>query len=122
MARGRFVLLALLVAAAAPLRAQSLAAEPSVPLAPSMSAPAVESSAPVGPAVSSQRTAAHVAESNAPLKAAMPANAGLGQARAMMVVGAAAFVAGAIIGGTPGTIIMVGVGVIGLVGLYDYLQ
>jgi hypothetical protein len=48
--------------------------------------------------------------------------AGLGQAQAMMVVGAAALITGAIIGGDPGTIIMVGGAVIGLYGLYQYLQ
>ena len=54
--------------------------------------------------------------------AAAASHANLGQARAMMIVGAAALVAGAIIGDTPGTVIMVGGAVIGLVGLYDYLQ
>jgi hypothetical protein len=53
---------------------------------------------------------------------ALPSHADLGQARAMMIVGVAALVAGAVIGDTPGTIIMVGGAVIGLVGLYDYLQ
>ena len=53
---------------------------------------------------------------------ALPSRANLGQARAMMIVGVAALFAGAIIGDTPGTIIMVGGAVIGLVGLYDYLQ
>ena len=51
-----------------------------------------------------------------------PNRAGLGQARALMIVGVAALVAGAIIGGTPGTVVMVGGAVIGLIGLYDYLQ
>ena len=48
--------------------------------------------------------------------------AGLGQPMAMMVVGGAAVLLGAIIGDTPGTIIMIGGAVIGLVGLYEYLQ
>ncbi|HXD48299.1 MAG TPA: hypothetical protein VN600_05975 [Gemmatimonadaceae bacterium] len=52
----------------------------------------------------------------------LASTANLGQARAMMIVGVAALFAGAIIGDTPGTIIMVGGAVIGLVGLYDYLQ
>ncbi|HWH52967.1 MAG TPA: hypothetical protein VN651_15585 [Gemmatimonadaceae bacterium] len=52
----------------------------------------------------------------------LASKANLGQARAMMIVGVAALFAGAIIGDTPGTIIMVGGAVIGLVGLYDYLQ
>lgn len=51
-----------------------------------------------------------------------PTNANLGQARAMMIVGVGGLIAGAIIGGTPGTIIMVGGAVVGLFGLYDYLQ
>jgi hypothetical protein len=44
------------------------------------------------------------------------------QARAMMIVGVAGLIAGAIIGDTPGTIIMVGGTVVGLIGLYEYLQ
>jgi len=41
---------------------------------------------------------------------------------AMMIVGGATFLAGAIVGDTPGTIMMVGGAVIGLIGLYQYLQ
>jgi hypothetical protein len=44
------------------------------------------------------------------------------QSQAMMIVGVAALIAGAIIGDTPGTIIMVGGTVVGLIGLYEYLQ
>ncbi len=44
------------------------------------------------------------------------------QSRAMMIVGGAGLIVGAIIGGTPGTIVMVGGGVVGLIGLYNYLQ
>jgi predicted phage tail protein len=47
---------------------------------------------------------------------------GAGQSVAMMVVGAAAIVTGAIIGGNGGTAIAVGGGVIGLVGLYRYMK
>ena len=46
----------------------------------------------------------------------------MGQDKAMMVVGVAALVAGAIIGGTAGTVVMVGGAVVGLMGLYNYLQ
>jgi hypothetical protein len=49
-------------------------------------------------------------------------HAGLGQSKALMIVGGAALVAGAIVGGKPGTIIMVGGAIVGLVGLYQYLQ
>jgi uncharacterized membrane protein YiaA len=41
---------------------------------------------------------------------------------AMMIVGGAALVVGAVIGGQAGTIVMVGGAVIGLVGLWNYLQ
>jgi hypothetical protein len=69
------------------------------------------------------RVAAHYPASKAVAHAAMAApRRGLGQAQAMMVVGLGALLAGAIIGGTPGTIIMVGGAVVGLLGLYDYLQ
>lgn len=55
-------------------------------------------------------------------RAAARAGAALGQSKAMMVVGLGGLIVGAIIGGTPGTIIMVGGAVVGLVGLYNYLQ
>jgi hypothetical protein len=50
------------------------------------------------------------------------ARANLGQSRALMIVGAVALVTGAVIGGDPGTLIMVGGAIIGLYGLYEYLQ
>ena len=40
----------------------------------------------------------------------------------MMIVGGAALIAGGFIGGAAGTLIMVGGAVLGLYGLYDYLQ
>lgn len=46
----------------------------------------------------------------------------LGEAKAEMVVGAAAFLAGAIIGGDAGTVLMVGGSVVGLYGLWNYLK
>src|SRR5256885_3033413 len=49
-------------------------------------------------------------------------NAGLGQSQAMMIVGGAAILVGAIIGGDAGTVFMVGGAVVGLYGLYQYLQ
>jgi hypothetical protein len=41
---------------------------------------------------------------------------------ALMVVGGAALLVGAVVGGNSGTIIMVGGGVVGLYGLWNYLQ
>jgi hypothetical protein len=53
---------------------------------------------------------------------ATPPREHVGSNVALMIVGGATLVVGAIIGGTAGTIVMVGGGVIGLVGLYRYLQ
>lgn len=63
----------------------------------------------------------HAATSSAPAAFAS-ANKGLGQAKAMMGVGIVGFVAGALINGDSGRIIMVGSAVVGLYGLYLYLQ
>jgi hypothetical protein len=41
---------------------------------------------------------------------------------AMMIVGGAVMVAGAVIGGDAGTIVMIGGGVVGIIGLWRYLQ
>ena len=41
---------------------------------------------------------------------------------AMMIVGGAGLLVGAVIGGGPGTIVMIGGGLVGLVGLWNYLQ
>ncbi|MBA3889222.1 MAG: hypothetical protein H0X64_01715 [Gemmatimonadaceae bacterium] len=47
---------------------------------------------------------------------------GLGQSRALMFVGLATLIAGAVIGDEAGTIIMVAGAGIGLWGLYQYLK
>jgi hypothetical protein len=54
--------------------------------------------------------------------AAMQSRAGLGQSRALMFVGLATLIAGAVIGGDAGTVIMIAGAGIGLWGLYQYLQ
>ncbi|MGI8400256.1 MAG: hypothetical protein ACR2NS_01450 [Gemmatimonadaceae bacterium] len=45
-----------------------------------------------------------------------------GQDVAMMAVGVGAMIAGALIGGTAGTIILIGGAAVGLFGLYHYLE
>jgi hypothetical protein len=77
----------------------------------------------VGPSRDGLRAGVHLAETARPSQPlAAPNHAGLGEARAMMIVGGAALIVGAVIGDTPGTLIMVGGAVVGLVGLYRYLQ
>lgn len=131
----RVVVLSLLVAGVAPLHAQIV-----VPAATSDSTPVVsdsvqrtsdisDSAVPqqpttLGASMTGLRAGVHARETRRPDRPtfAPPEHANLGQARAMMIVGGAALIAGAIIGDTPGTIVMVGGAVIGLIGLYDYLQ
>lgn len=131
--RTRLTVLSLLLAVAAPLRAQiglPNAAGDSVRVAPdSVQATAdvtnhtVSEPAVAGAPLTGLRAGVHLRETSRPSTPNIAqTRAGLGQARAMMVVGVAALVAGAIIGGDPGTIVMVGGAVIGLIGLYEYLQ
>ena len=87
------------------------------------SVPAASPRSVAGAPMAGLRAGVHARETSRPDQPlAAATRAGLGQARAMMVVGVAALIAGAIIGGTPGTVVMVGGAVIGLIGLYDYLQ
>jgi hypothetical protein len=58
----------------------------------------------------------------APVPAPVPGGGGLSKSEALMVVGGAALIVGAVIGGDEGTIIMVGGAVIGLIGLWRWLQ
>jgi len=134
MRRSALVLmLSLPVAVAGPLRAQGL-----LPTAPSDSvattAPAPDSGSAAaaavmaprevtGAALTGLRAGVHARETARPTQTVRFARtAPQSQARAMMIVGVAALIAGAIIGDTPGTIIMVGGTVVGLIGLYEYLQ
>ena len=122
-------LLSLLVVAVTPVRAQSIsAASDSVRVVADTTQPVSESSvaspaSTSGAPVNGLRAGVHARETQRASQPTIAAGStNLGQARAMMVVGVAALIAGAIIGDTPGTIIMVGGAVIGLVGLYSYLQ
>lgn len=58
----------------------------------------------------------------APIGAPAPFRGNTKQNRAMMIVGAAALLTGAVIGGDAGSLIMVGGAVVGLWGLYQYMQ
>jgi hypothetical protein len=63
-----------------------------------------------------------VRHAESPVTAAPARRAGYGQPVALMVVGGAALLTGLIIGDSAGTAIAVGGAVVGLVGLYQYLQ
>jgi hypothetical protein len=79
--------------------------------------------APVGPTLDAATVGIH---RDATQSATTPTNATPvrrgDQPTALMIVGGVAFLAGAIIGGDAGTIIMVGGAAVGLYGLYLYLQ
>ena len=82
--------------------------------------------APAGPTVERGAVGVRpVSQSNASLDAAdaaMQQRLGLGQARALMIVGFAAVVIGLLMDNDPGTLIAVGGAVVGLYGLYHYLR
>jgi hypothetical protein len=104
-------------AAARPANAQALAAR----------APRVDVAAPKsatsGPTMASASVAVRPVETKElKLNAAAAPRRGYGQPVALMVVGGAAVLTGLIIGDAPGTIIAVGGAVMGLYGLYEYLQ
>jgi hypothetical protein len=130
----RFSALALALAFAAPAFAQDIA-RLSTPSLASLSVPDSSQAAPdsssqvrtdfsaaAGASVTGLRAGVHSRETARPNQPYVVTSQHMGQDKAMMVVGVAALVAGAIIGGTPGTIVMVGGAVVGLMGLYNYLQ
>ena len=86
-------------------------------------APQQPQKAAAGPTVSSTvvgiRRAAPAKTINAP---ATEARLGAGKNVALMVVGGAALIIGAVIGGTPGVLIAVAGAAIGLYGLYNFVQ
>ena len=126
------VALSFLLAVAAPLGAQNVVAGLPADSAAVQIAPASDTSVTAvvatpreltGAPMTGLRAGVHARETtlpNRPVKFARASNQN--QARAMMIVGVAALIAGAIIGDTLGTIIMVGGTVVGLIGLYEYLQ
>lgn len=121
---------ALLVAPAAARAQDALATPPTVAatIAPSPAATASAATAPSAaasaaiPTVDGAAVAVHPAHDPALHVDGDLAGPHTGQPVALMIVGGAAFLAGAIIGGSPGTIIMIGGAAVGLYGLYLYLQ
>ncbi len=131
------LLFAIPAGAQAPVTASD-ASDRSTP-APSLTRTEVAESGAIGPVVDDARTtAAAAAPTLEGLRAGVRApvardeartastvamqSRGLSQAEVLMIVGGAAFLAGAIIGDDAGTIIMLGGAGIGLWGLYLYLQ
>lgn len=111
---------------AAPLAAQSVAAEQNAPVAVTAvvvaDAPvAVTSDVARGPLMKDAAVGVRLDARNTPL-ATPPKFQSPGRNPAMMIVGGAALIVGAVVGGQAGTIVMIAGGIIGLVGLWNYLQ
>lgn len=112
-----FALAAFALAVPATARAQDVLTAPgSAPVPAQVAGPTVAAAA-----VAVQALPAATADASAEA-AAMQSRMGLGQSRALMFVGLATFIAGAVIGNEAGTIIMIAGAGIGLWGLYQYLQ
>jgi len=114
---------------AAPLRAQSVSADATIQNLAPLTAPVVvvepASAAARSPSTGPTRASASVGVHAvaAPVAAlASPPRSSSDRSPAMMIVGGAALLVGAIIGGKAGTVVMIGGGIIGLVGLWNYLQ
>lgn len=122
-----------IVAAAALFAAAPAARAQSAPLVPERVPvhvfAAASAAAASGPALSSLAAGARpVAATDARASAlqeessALRRRARFNEAQTLMIVGGAAFIAGALIGDDAGTIVMVGGAAVGLYGLYLYLQ
>lgn len=125
----RLIALSLSLAAMMPLGAQSAPSldstrdSSSAAASPAPAPVAVEQAPAAGAPLTGLRAGVHAPETARAAEASVAQSRNsMGQSQAMMVVGVAALIAGAVIGDTPGTIIMVGGAVIGLIGLYDYLK
>lgn len=105
------------MALARPAAAQSLSLAPT-PTTSAVVTPVTEPT--TGPTLAAASVAVRHAE--APVTSAPARRGGYGQPVALMVVGGAALLTGLIIGNDAGTAIAVGGAVVGLVGLYQYLQ
>jgi hypothetical protein len=122
-----FVVAAALFAAAPAARAQSAPLAPEgVPVRAFAPAPVAAAS---GPALSNSAAGAKpVAATDVRASAleeessALRRRARFNYSQTLMIVGGAAFIAGALIGDDAGTIVMVGGAAVGLYGLYLYLQ
>jgi hypothetical protein len=133
LARRLTAAVAVLIAAAgslaSPAAAQNVAAVDSQ--RPAASAPSAEQATPApaaAPAVSlapleqNARVGVHALSPSGPAPVAPPRPDKVGSNVALMIVGGVVLIIGAVVGGTPGVLIMIGGGVVGVIGLYRYLQ
>jgi len=122
----RFALVTLVatVAAVPPARLHAQLAQPQQrrEVAPAVERPQLPAGPTVDRAAVGARPISHQPATTDDAEAAMQQRLGLGQARALMIVGFAAVVIGLLMDNDPGTLIAVGGAVVGLYGLYHYLR
>ncbi|MDB4907322.1 MAG: hypothetical protein JWO05_2106 [Gemmatimonadetes bacterium] len=102
------------------LLALAIVATPVIAHAQQATAVAAPSSFSAGPSVANARVAATMPSVSSSFEG--PIHQHMGQAKTLMIVGVAAIIAGAVVEGDSGHIIMVGGAVVGLIGLYQYLH
>jgi hypothetical protein len=107
--------------------ARALPLVPSAPAHPAASTRDPASAPAVGPRLDASSVAVGAQDltqtpANDADAAALQRRSGLQQSQVLMIVGGAAFLAGAIIGDDAGTIFMIGGAAVALYGLYQYLQ
>ena len=118
--RLRFPLLVVLAGALALSAPRLQAQRPASAVAP---APSTLTTMPVGPTVAARSVALRPATApTADPRAALASRAQFTRGQTLMIIGGAALLTGAIIGGDAGTIVMLGGAGVGLYGLYLYLQ
>ena len=88
----------------------------------SQQAPSARSTATAGPRRALTATAVHRTVQSDSTAMLSPRKQGVGKPVALMIVGGAALIVGLVIGGDVGTLFAIGGALIGLVGLYQYLQ
>ena len=123
----RFVVLAATLLFTAPLAAQQASLDSTsqgTAAAATLRLPEAQGSATRSMALPALQNAATAYRANvsAPLAMASASGSRSSNDLALMAVGGAGLIVGALIGGQTGTIVMLGSGVIGLVGLFRYLQ
>jgi hypothetical protein len=123
----RFFAIATAFVVAVPLAAQQAsfgsAARTIVPVAVAAPASAVAAAPVVGPMLQPDAVTARLpVAATAPVPMPMYSNGENSENVALMVVGGAGLLVGAVIGGRSGTILMLGGGIVGLVGLFRFLQ
>ena len=99
---------------------------------PAVAAPTAEPPAAVQPAAAepaslapfeqNARVGVHALSPSGPVPFAPPRREKVGSNVALMIVGGVILIIGAVVSGTAGDLIMIGGGVVGVIGLYRYLQ